>query len=127
LDIQGLEFVLNFNLPYLAEDYVHRIGRAGRAGQKGTAISFVSREEERTLDNIERLIGNRIRRIQQPGFEVSNRDSLIKTVSRKARPARSNKSSQARSSNSKVNKLAGSKPKKAAAPKKPKNKAKKKK
>ena len=127
LDIQGLEYVLNFNLPYLAEDYVHRIGRAGRAGQKGTAISFVSREEERTLDNIERLIGNRIRRIQQPGFEVSNRDSLIKTVARKARPARSNKSSQARSSNSKVNKLAGTKPKKAAGPKKPKNKAKKKK
>ncbi len=97
LDIEGLEYVLNFNLPFLAEDYVHRIGRTGRAGKEGLAISFVSREEERTLDSIERLIGTRIRRIVKPGFEVSNRDSLIKTVSRSVRSTRSNKSSQARS------------------------------
>jgi len=45
LDIKGLEHVVNYNLPYLAEDYVHRIGRTGRAGAKGQAISFVSREE----------------------------------------------------------------------------------
>ncbi len=96
LDIQGLEYVLNFNLPYLAEDYVHRIGRTGRAGTEGLAISFVSREEERTLDSIERLIGTRIRRVVKPGFEVSSRDSLIKTVSRSTRSNRSNKSSQAR-------------------------------
>jgi len=57
LDIKDLDHVVNFNLPYLAEDYVHRIGRTGRAGSKGQAISFVSREEERTLNNIERLIG----------------------------------------------------------------------
>lgn len=94
LDIQGLEFVVNYNLPYLAEDYVHRIGRTGRAGATGTAISFVSREEERTLDSIERLIGGRIRRIHKRGFEVSSRDSLLKVVSRNARPGRTNKGSQ---------------------------------
>ena len=52
LDIKNLDHVINYNLPYLAEDYVHRIGRTGRAGSKGQAISFVSREEERALKNI---------------------------------------------------------------------------
>ncbi|MFT5592242.1 MAG: ATP-dependent RNA helicase RhlE [Oceanicoccus sp.] len=141
LDIQGLEYVLNFNLPYLAEDYVHRIGRAGRAGNQGHAISFVSREEERTLDNIERLIGARINRIFQPGFEVSNRDALIKSVAKKQRPNRTNKSSQKKAEQSspasttankpkkpsaaKSSKPAAVKSKKATGPKKPKHKHKK--
>ena len=94
LDIQGLEYVVNYNLPYLAEDYVHRIGRTGRAGASGLAISFVSREEERTLDSIERLIGGRIKRLHKKGFEVSSRDSLIKVVSRTSRAGRTNKTSQ---------------------------------
>jgi superfamily II DNA/RNA helicase len=141
LDIRGLEYVLNFNLPYLAEDYVHRIGRAGRAGNQGHAISFVSREEERTLDNIERLIGTRINRVFQPGFEVSNRDALIKTVAKKQRPSRTNKSSQTKidqgksgkpssakskkPSAGKANKPTAVKSKKASGPKKPKHKNKK--
>ncbi len=96
LDIEGLEYVVNYNLPYLAEDYVHRIGRTGRAGKEGVAISFVSREEERSLDSIERLIGGRIQRIVKRGFEVTSRDSLIKTVSRSSKPGRTNKVSSAR-------------------------------
>lgn len=94
LDIQGLDFVINYNLPFLAEDYVHRVGRTGRAGQTGTAISFVSREEERSLDSIERLIGSKIKRVYIPGFEVSDRDSLINKVSKESRKSRYNKSSQ---------------------------------
>ncbi len=94
LDIQGLEYVVNYNLPYLAEDYVHRIGRTGRAGEKGHAISFVNREEERALEAIQRLTGSRIRRINKPGFEVGSRDSLIDTVEKQKRPVRSNKASQ---------------------------------
>jgi len=94
LDIQGLEYVVNFNLPYLAEDYIHRVGRAGRAGEKGHAISFVSREEERSLDNIEKLIGNRIQRIKMPGYEVSDRQAIFKNIEKHARPARRNKASQ---------------------------------
>jgi len=85
LDIQGLELVVNYNLPYLAEDYVHRIGRTGRAGAKGKAISFVSREEEQALDNIEHLIGARIKRINMPGYEVGSRDNLRKTIKKKVR------------------------------------------
>ena len=94
LDIQGLEHVVNFNLPYLAEDYVHRIGRTGRAGSKGQAISFVSREEERTLNNIERLIGESIKRIKVPGYSVGSRETILNNLAEKSRPAKSNKASQ---------------------------------
>ena len=96
LDIQGLEHVVNFNLPYLAEDYVHRIGRTGRAGSKGQAISFVSREEERALNNIEKLIGERIKRIKMPGYAEGSRETLLNTVKRNSRPARTNKASETR-------------------------------
>ena len=94
LDIQGLDYVVNFNLPYLAEDYVHRIGRTGRAGNKGHAISFVSREEERSLDAIQRLIGQRIKRIIRPGFEVLQRNSLIDKIASQRRAGRKNKVTQ---------------------------------
>lgn len=69
LDIEDLPYVVNFHLPYLAEDYVHRIGRTGRAGKSGTAISLVSPKDEKFLDNIESLIGRRFERIIMPGYE----------------------------------------------------------
>jgi superfamily II DNA/RNA helicase len=94
LDIVGLDHVVNYNLPYLAEDYVHRVGRTGRAGAKGHAISFISREEERELHNIERLIGGKIKRINVPGFEVSPRESLVDKVKNTSRKQRTNKVSQ---------------------------------
>ena len=94
LDILGLEHVVNYNLPYLAEDYVHRVGRCGRAGEKGHAISLVSREEERSLANIEKLIGGRIKRVKMPGYEVGSREVLLKNIDERRRPQRSNKASQ---------------------------------
>jgi superfamily II DNA/RNA helicase len=94
LDIQGLDFVVNYNLPYLPEDYVHRIGRTGRAGNSGNAISFVSREEERTVSRIEALIGSSIKRVVKKGFEVSDRQSLLKSISRNGRPSKTNKVSK---------------------------------
>jgi superfamily II DNA/RNA helicase len=94
LDIQGLDYVVNFNLPYLPEDYVHRIGRTGRAGAAGNAISFVSREEELTLERIQKLIGSKISRIVKPGFEVSNRGSLLKSIAKKVVTGRANKASE---------------------------------
>jgi ATP-dependent RNA helicase RhlE len=97
LDIEALDHVVNVNLPYLPEDYVHRIGRTGRAGTKGQAISFVSREEERALGNIEALIGSKIRRIVVEGFEVSDRTSLLNTLANKpARAKRTNKATATR-------------------------------
>jgi len=94
LDIQDLDHVVNYNLPYLAEDYVHRIGRTGRAGNKGQAISFVSREEERTLHSIEQLINAKIKRIKIPGYEVGSRDALFKNIESSHRPSCSNKAKQ---------------------------------
>ncbi|MFT6285009.1 MAG: superfamily II DNA/RNA helicase [Arenicella sp.] len=101
LDIQGLDYVVNYNLPYLPEDYVHRIGRTGRAGKEGYAISFVSREEENTVARIEKLIGSKIKRIVKAGFEVSNRMSLLKSVAKNTRNSRSNKASETQISHDK--------------------------
>ncbi|MFC0119556.1 DEAD/DEAH box helicase [Pseudoalteromonas xiamenensis] len=83
IDIVGLPRVINFDLPFLAEDYVHRIGRTGRAGLSGHAISFVSREEERVLMSIEELIGQRIKRYYLPGYEVASREKLVDTLNKK--------------------------------------------
>jgi len=102
LDIEGLEYVVNYNLPYLAEDYVHRIGRTGRAGSKGYAISFVNREEERPLAAIEHLTGSRIKRIHKPGYEVGSRDALIDTESTNKPTVRRNKASQTKINQDKV-------------------------
>ncbi|KZY61145.1 DEAD/DEAH box helicase [Pseudoalteromonas sp. B5MOD-1] len=96
IDIEGLPRVINIDLPWLAEDYVHRIGRTGRAGKPGQAISFVSREEENTLFDIEKLIGQRIKRVVLPGYEVSSREVLIDKIGKKPshlRRSRTNKAS----------------------------------
>ena len=71
LDIPDLPYVVNFHLPFLAEDYIHRIGRTGRAGKSGMAISLVSPKDEQFLDNIETLIGRQFERIIYPGYEMS--------------------------------------------------------
>jgi len=68
LDIDQLPHVVNYELPNVAEDYVHRIGRTGRAGNSGDALSLVCREEEKLLSGIERLIGKKIDVLHVPGF-----------------------------------------------------------
>ncbi len=60
LDIDELPLVVNYEIPYVPEDYIHRIGRTGRAGASGVAISLVAPDEERLLGDIERLIKRRI-------------------------------------------------------------------
>ncbi|NYT35634.1 DEAD/DEAH box helicase [Allopusillimonas soli] len=62
LDVAGVPCVINYDLPHNAEDYVHRIGRTGRAGNKGEAIAFFSPDEERYLLDIEKLIKSRVPR-----------------------------------------------------------------
>ena len=61
LDIEELTHVINFELPNNPEDYVHRIGRTGRAGAKGFAVSLVSKDEEALLANIEKLLGIKVK------------------------------------------------------------------
>lgn len=68
LDIDQLPHVVNYELPNVPEDYVHRIGRTGRAGHSGDALSLVCREEEKLLLGIERLIGKKIDVLHVPGF-----------------------------------------------------------
>jgi ATP-dependent RNA helicase RhlE len=69
LDIEQLPHVVNFELPHVPEDYVHRIGRTGRAGAVGEAVSLVSGEESGRLRDIERLIRRTLPRVAIAGFE----------------------------------------------------------
>ncbi|HJL80243.1 MAG: DEAD/DEAH box helicase [Gammaproteobacteria bacterium] len=71
LDIDLLPVVINFNLPMVAEDYIHRIGRTARAGNEGKAISLVCAEEFNLLSEIERLLKFRIPREDIEGFETT--------------------------------------------------------
>jgi ATP-dependent RNA helicase RhlE len=69
LDIEALPHVVNFELPMVPSDYVHRIGRTGRAGVTGTAVSLVCIDEAPLLREVERLLGAPIRSVVIPGFE----------------------------------------------------------
>jgi ATP-dependent RNA helicase RhlE len=69
LDIESLPQVINFDIPRSPEDYVHRIGRTGRAGMTGEAISLVAPEDLDSLSAIEKLIRKKIERVLVPGFE----------------------------------------------------------
>jgi len=68
IDINQLPCVVNFDLPYVAEDYVHRIGRTGRVGTSGLAVSFFSEDESKQLKSIERVIGYTLEREIIAGF-----------------------------------------------------------
>lgn len=68
IDINQLPCVVNFDLPYVAEDYVHRIGRTGRIGTAGLAVSFFSEDETKQLASIERVIGYALEREIIAGF-----------------------------------------------------------
>lgn len=72
IDIDQLPLVVNFDLPNVPEDYVHRIGRTARAGATGKAISLVCADEAKHLQDIERLIKNRIPRVEIDDFEPTH-------------------------------------------------------
>ncbi len=89
IDIDQLSHVVNFDLPYVPEDYVHRIGRTGRAGAKGHAISLVSADEIKQLKDIERLINRKIEREEIDGFEPDHtipESEAVKPARNKRRP-----------------------------------------
>jgi len=73
LDIDKLPHVVNYELPHVPEDYVHRIGRTARAGQNGTAISLVCVDELKLLSDIEKLLKREIKKEFVPGYEVDKR------------------------------------------------------
>ena len=69
LDISGISHVINYDVPQQAEDYVHRIGRTGRAAKEGDAFTFMAPDEIAMVRTIERIIGQEIPRISVPGFD----------------------------------------------------------
>jgi superfamily II DNA/RNA helicase len=83
LDISDLPCVINYDLPYNAEDYVHRIGRTGRAGASGDALSVYSDKDERLLADIEKLIKQNITRGELVGFTPSGRGHEAERRSRR--------------------------------------------
>ncbi len=86
LDIEELPFVVNYELPYTPEDYVHRIGRTGRAGLAGDAISLVGPEETRMLEDVERLLKRTLPRAPAAGFEETRRAPAIGKGPRRQHP-----------------------------------------
>lgn len=73
IDVQDVSHVINFDIPSIPEEYVHRIGRTARAGKEGTAISFVSEKEEPRFDEIEQLIGQQVECLELPEkLEISD-------------------------------------------------------
>lgn len=104
IDIDQLPHVVNFDLPQVAEDYVHRIGRTGRAGASGEAVSLVDHDEYKQLIEIERLIKKLIPREEHPDFEPTNNLPASKTdfsskPRRKKKPKKSNHSNSNQENN----------------------------
>ncbi|MHA6204229.1 DEAD/DEAH box helicase [Dyella soli] len=93
IDIDQLPIVINFDLPMVAEDYVHRIGRTGRAGADGMAVSLVSHEEAGLLRDIRKLLKQDIAISDVPGFEPSH---PLRTDAAAPRPVQGQSQRQAR-------------------------------
>jgi len=92
IDISNLPFVVNYDMPTYPNDYIHRIGRTGRAGQEGTAISFMSIDEHKFLRGIEGLLKSKIDQKIEEGFKPTAKPSSAP----KSRNFRGNKSNFSR-------------------------------
>lgn len=91
LDIDQLPQVVNFELPNVAEDYVHRIGRTGRAGREGEAVSLVSGDEQKLLSGIEKLLKRKLPKVSIEGFKPAANKSA-EPVQKKSAHAAGNQS-----------------------------------
>ncbi|MCT7555399.1 DEAD/DEAH box helicase [Aliarcobacter butzleri] len=94
IDIEQLPHVVNFELPNVAEDYVHRIGRTGRAGNNGIAISLVCVDEHEYLFGIEKLIKQKIKKVEINGFKVNPNIKAEPIGNRSNRGNKANNSNQ---------------------------------
>ena len=79
LDVSGISHVINYDVPQQPEDYVHRIGRTGRAAETGDAYTFMSPDEIAMVRTIERLIGQQIPRISVPGYDFGTTAAVAAT------------------------------------------------
>ena len=80
LDVERITHVINYDIPFDRESYVHRIGRTGRAGRQGKAILFVAPREKRMLSNIERVTKQTVRQIQLPSFDDIDKKARARLV-----------------------------------------------
>ncbi|HNQ67519.1 MAG TPA: DEAD/DEAH box helicase [Bacteroidales bacterium] len=92
IDVDDLEYVINFEMSNIAETYVHRIGRTGRAGAKGTAISLCDAEEKQYLRDVEKLIAKKIKIIDNHPFPLIDHNPV--KVPKQQRPPRRNNQEQ---------------------------------
>jgi ATP-dependent RNA helicase RhlE len=76
IDVDDLEYVINFEIPNISETYVHRIGRTGRAGASGTAISFCDAEEKEYLRDIEKLITKKLKVVDDHPYPLLNNNPV---------------------------------------------------
>ena len=83
IDVSNVDYVVNFDMPMMAEDYIHRIGRTGRAGEKGFAVSLVSPETEGMLKDIQKLIKMDIPELTIEGFDRKGAEAHAKDRSNK--------------------------------------------
>src|SRR6185503_6705160 len=97
LDIESLPQVINFDVPHSPEDYVHRIGRTGRAGLTGEAISLVAPEDMEAVAAIEKLIKKRIERVLVAGFQPSTGSVATLMSGEKRQGGESRRGAEARS------------------------------
>ena len=93
IDINNLPYVINFDMPTYPNDYIHRIGRTGRAGKNGNAISLMDINEKKFLNGIEDLLKNKIQQITEIGFEPVQK-SLTETRSKESRDKQKYKKSK---------------------------------
>lgn len=91
LDVKGVSHVFNFDAPWHPDDYVHRIGRTGRAGAKGVAITFATKDDDEALQAIEKLIGNPVEAMPNPLSETANGSAPSTETKPKRRTSRSRK------------------------------------
>lgn len=87
IDVEGVSHVINFDLPNVAETYVHRIGRTARAGASGIALSFCDDGEYDCLIDIERLLGDHLKRVEEHGFKPSRRPPPLTDLTSRQRAA----------------------------------------
>ncbi len=88
LDVDDLPLVVNYELPHVPEDYIHRIGRTGRAGATGEAISFVAPEEEKYLADIERMLKKKVDIAEPAGFDAEAASARVPLRERAPRSPR---------------------------------------
>jgi superfamily II DNA/RNA helicase len=104
LDVKGVSHVFNYDVPWQADDYVHRIGRTGRAGAKGIAITLATRADGELIDRIEKLTGQKIQRTATPGKapqeapkrEVKSEPKREAKAKREPKPAKQEQAQQER-------------------------------